>query len=71
MGLYIKGVAKMNEITLIVLESILERINHEVNQLNTKYKNNYYEQVHANNVIQGLNYAEKIILQEMAVIKNG
>lgn len=61
----------MNEVTLIALESILERINHEVNQLNTKYKNNYYEQVYANNVIQGLNHAEKIVLQEMEVIKNG
>ena len=71
MALYIKVVIKMNEPTLNALESILESINHEVNQLNTKYKNNYYEQVHANNVIQGLNHAEKIILQEMEVIKNG
>ena len=71
MVLGIKGVAKMNEITLIVLESILERINTEVNALNTQYKNNYYEQVYANSVITGLNYAEKIILQEMEVIKNG
>ena len=71
MGRCIKGVVKMTETTLSALESILERINHEVNQLNTKYKNNYYEQVHANNVIQGLNHAEKIVLQEMEVIKNG
>ena len=61
----------MSEVALNALNSILERINHEVNQLNTKYKNNYYEQVYANNVIQGLNHAEKIVLQEMEVIKNG
>ena len=61
----------MTESTLNVLESILERINTEVNALNTKHKNNYYEQVYANNVIQGLNHAEKIVLQEMEVIKNG
>lgn len=54
-----------------VLEYIIDRINDEVNKLNTEYKSNYYDQVVANNMIMGLNKAESIILQELEVIKNG
>ena len=54
-----------------VLEYIIDRINDEVNKLNTEHKSNYYEQVVANNMIMGLNKAESIILQELEVIKNG
>lgn len=54
-----------------ILECIIDRINGEVNNLNTEHKSNYYEQVVANNMIMGLNKAESIILQELEVIKNG